>query len=413
MLPPPTTDVLSDLNIKIPSCRSILIVDDEQDNLDVLEAWLEDDWDVQTAINSDQALAVINSGDPVDLIIADQRMPGMTGVELLTLVAKESPDTVRMMLTAYSDLEPMLAAVNKGSVYRFMLKPFDPVEIRAIVEDALHIKAISTALRLMVAALSERREELDRTLQKLKQAQDQLVVAERKATLGSVTSGIVHELNNLTTNLSFLMGSVREATDNPVLLESAERTWANLDSLRELLEQIRAFARSDSIDVKRKQIPAASFFSATTALFSMEALGTRCPVRIQVSEALQKLFLDQSRIRQAVIALLRNAAQANVEGVPIVLSVQEAEDVPGGICIEISDLGCGMGPKTLAKSAEPFYSAFEPRGMGLGLEIASLTAVAHGGRLLLESTLGEGTCARLILAGATEGAASKSTEEDQ
>jgi signal transduction histidine kinase len=398
MLPPHVQEALQELEIEVPACRRVLLVDDEEQNLEVLAALLEESWSVFTAESGEKALDTIAEQGQMDLVIADQRMPGMKGVELLARVAETSPATVRIVLTAYSDIEPMLDAINLGSVYRFLLKPFDPVEIRSIVKDALRMKTISAALHELVAALQERRGELARTLEKLKETQDQLLVAERKATLGSVTSGIVHELRNLSTSLSFLIDSVRQTTDHPVLLESAERTRANLDSLLELLEQIRTFARSDSVEVRRELTPAASFFASTVELFNMEGLAARCPVRITVDPGVVQLQIDQSRLRQAVIALLRNAALASTEGMPVVLSVTAEEGDTARV--EVRDLGRGMDPETLRRAPEPFFSAFSPPGLGLGLEIATLTANAHGGSLKLDSAPGEGTRAWLLLPGA-------------
>ena len=91
-------------------------------------------------------------------------MPGMTGMELLTEMSRRSPDTVRMMLTAYSDLGPMVAAVNEGSVYRFFLKPWSPDEMRSAVADAVWLYEARAALQQVVGLLGSRKGELERTL---------------------------------------------------------------------------------------------------------------------------------------------------------------------------------------------------------------------------------------------------------
>jgi len=94
-----------------------LLVDDEPENLEVYVALFEDVWDVHTDGSGTEALAILKSGCAVDLIIADQRMHGMTGVELLTLIAEQRPDIVRIVLTAYSDVEPMLVAINRAKAW--------------------------------------------------------------------------------------------------------------------------------------------------------------------------------------------------------------------------------------------------------------------------------------------------------
>ena len=100
MLPPELQDALSEVDIQLPELRhSLLLVDDEPENLQVVSALLEDTWEVHTARSGQEALEQFALRPAVDLVIADQRMPGMTGVELLSRVAELSPDTVRIVLT--------------------------------------------------------------------------------------------------------------------------------------------------------------------------------------------------------------------------------------------------------------------------------------------------------------------------
>jgi len=396
MLPKHILEMFEELGIEVPACKQILLVDDELENLDVLAALLEERWQVLTAPGGEEALAVLREHGPVDLIIADQRMPGMTGVELLQRVADEHPDIVRIVLTAYGDLEPMVDAINYGAVYRFLFKPFDPLEIRSIVADSMKVRASAMALRKVVEALEERRGQLDTALSRLWETQEQLLVAERKAALGSVTSGIVHELRNLSTSLAYLTDRIQKTSRHPVLIEVAKRTRVNLSSLLELLEQIRDFASSSSVEMVRKFVPAYSFFGATVELFSMEDVASKCPVRIQVDPETRRLNIDPSRLRQALIALLRNAAMASEADLPVVVSVRPGLE-PASLLIEVQDLGTGMDENTLGRAREPFFSGFDPPGMGLGLEIAGLTAEAHGGRLELASTPGKGTRATIWL----------------
>ena len=98
--PRPIQDLLIELGLKEPLCRSVLLVDDEFEVLAVLEALLDDDWDVRTAQSGSAALEILNSEIEIDLVITDQRMPGMTGVELLQKVSSTHPDLYRMVLTA-------------------------------------------------------------------------------------------------------------------------------------------------------------------------------------------------------------------------------------------------------------------------------------------------------------------------
>lgn len=400
MLPDHLQESLEELNIEVPRCRSVLLVDDEPENLDVLAALLEDDYEVNTAHDGADALEVIASLGSVDLIIADQRMPRMTGVELLSQVAEDHPETVRIVLTAFSDVEPMLDAINRGSVYRFLLKPFDSTEIRAIVKDALQLKATNIALGRMVTELTDRKESLDSALKMLDETQQKLLSSERKATLGRVTTGIVHDLGNLSASLSFLMESLREATSDPQPLRCAEEARASLDSLLEMLRQIRDLARSSDVEASLEEVDLDTFLRETVQVFSMEELSEGCTVELTVDDGLSRVALDPGLIRQAVMALLRNAARAG--GGAIELHVAPTA-LGTDVRLDVIDHGCGMDAETMASAAKPFFSGFNPPGPGLGLEIARLNAEAHDGFLKLQSAPGEGTRASIMLPGIRKG----------
>ena len=116
----------------------ILCVDDEPNILRSLNWLLRKDFDVMTAPSGHEALDLVRHND-FDVIISDQRMPGMTGVEFLREVCKISPRPMRILLTGYSDLEAVLRSVNESEVFRFINKPWDIKELPKIVAEAAYI----------------------------------------------------------------------------------------------------------------------------------------------------------------------------------------------------------------------------------------------------------------------------------
>ena len=98
----------------------ILFVDDEPQVLDGLKRMLYKDFEVDTALGGEQALTAIRVVGPYSVVISDMRMPGMSGAQFLTKVRQTSPDTVRMLLTGYSDLIAAMEAVNEGNIFRFL-----------------------------------------------------------------------------------------------------------------------------------------------------------------------------------------------------------------------------------------------------------------------------------------------------
>ena len=395
---PKLQHALTRLGIEAPVCRRVLLVDDEPDVLVVLEASLEDEWEINTADSGDEALERLDELDGVDLVISDQRMPGMTGVDLLAEIANRSPDTIRMVLTGYSDVGPIADAVNRGSAYRFLLKPWDIEELRAAVADGLKLKETRTTLQLVVEALAERRRSLRNTLEEMRHAQDHLVAAERIGTLGRLTSQIAHDIGNHLNAMVSLVGAVQQRVNDPEVLNAAALACRSVEDFHRLVKDVNAFARSRTFRPVRELVDTRAFVDDTLRFLSLEHPAHAPNVEVRVEPESTIINIDPRGARQGLLTLLRNAANATDSGAPIRLWVHAQDG--GRVAVEVIDEGIGMDASTLARARDPFFSAFDPPGLGMGLEIARLVAGAHDGTLEIESTPGEGTTARLILEGA-------------
>ncbi len=381
------------LGVEPALCRRVLVVDDQVENLDVLGIVLEEEWDVLLADSGAEALRVLEREGEVDVVISDQRMPGMTGVELLTKIAELQPDTIRMVLTAYSDVEPIVDAINLGRVWRFLLKPWDATEMRASVRDAMQTKADRSDLWRLVAALEQRREEFDETLREHTRAHAQLAAAERLGTLGRLTAGITHDLRNQLGVMMLLVDAVRGESDDAVLLHTADRAVETLRSLYYLVKDVNAFARNRPLALDASVVPTARFLSETARLLRFEHGFEPLDIAFECDDA-PTMRIDVHRTRQAMMALIRNANDASASGSTITV---RASTRGSAAVLEVIDEGIGMDNPTLERCREPFFSRFEGAHVGLGIGIAELVARSHGGVLDIESTPGVGTVARLTL----------------
>ena len=130
----------------------VLYVDDEPQNLEVFARAFGKDFTIVTALSGKEALELLGERE-IHLIVADQRMPEMTGVELFEIVVRERPETVRIVLTAYLDIEAAVRAINSGGVYRYILKPWSPKEMRVVLERALEVYELRRRNRRLLAAL--------------------------------------------------------------------------------------------------------------------------------------------------------------------------------------------------------------------------------------------------------------------
>jgi two-component system response regulator AtoC len=114
----------------------VLVVDDEEDNLDAFRFAFRRSFNVHYALGGLAALAELERIDPA-VVVSDQRMPGMSGIELLTRAKERRPDTVGILLTAYADLSVLIDAVNSGAVERYVQKPWDSKELTVILRQAI------------------------------------------------------------------------------------------------------------------------------------------------------------------------------------------------------------------------------------------------------------------------------------
>jgi adenylate cyclase len=132
----------------------ILVVDDEPDNLDLLYRTFYRDYKVLRATSGPAALDLLSQEGEVSVIISDQRMPIMSGTEFLSLTATQYPDIIRIILTGYTDVEDLVEAINAGKVFKYVTKPWEAEELKAVVRQALDTHNV----------LKARTRELTRTL---------------------------------------------------------------------------------------------------------------------------------------------------------------------------------------------------------------------------------------------------------
>ena len=125
----------------------ILVVDDEEAILETMGFTFEPDYVVLTATSPSRGLELLDAQAPVAVVISDQRMPGMTGVEFLTEVCRRHPETTRIILTGFADMDAIIQAINTGHVYAYITKPWEPDELKQVVRRAVehHLLTLENA----------------------------------------------------------------------------------------------------------------------------------------------------------------------------------------------------------------------------------------------------------------------------
>lgn len=136
--------------------QTILLVDDEENNIQLLKRTLRGNYNILTASNGKQALDIIQSeGNNISLVISDQKMPEMQGTEFLKLVSRTHPDIVKILLTGHSDTDVIVESINECQLYQYILKPFEPEELKVSIQNGLKKYELSSHKTLIMKDLKE------------------------------------------------------------------------------------------------------------------------------------------------------------------------------------------------------------------------------------------------------------------
>ena len=370
----------------------VLIVDDDVGNLDVLRAFLDGDYGVREAQSAEAALAVLET-ERFDVIVCDQRMPGMTGIDMLTTVRERYPDVAGILLTAYTDTPVLVDAINRARVFRHMHKPWEPEDLLLAVAQASAMVQHRRLNARLLEALSVRSDELKGALDELRAAQHRMLHLERLGTIGRLTAGVTHDLRNTLGGLTLLESLFEAQQVSPRLMAPLRVGVSATRNLMATLSTLHQFAAGslalswgdvDVTDVVRDALVLAGL--------EMEQRRSRCVTHFV--DDLPLVRCDRARILQVLVNLLRNAMQSTDGPQAIVVDVGRT---PTGVAIAVQDEGPGVAPEIASRLFDPFESTKGAQGLGMGLYMCRLIMEQHGGSIRLVAPTLPGTGARFVI----------------
>lgn len=138
----------------------ILYVDDEENNLISFKATFRLKYNIMIALSADEAIKILDT-KPVEIIITDQRMPNMTGIEFLEKIIEKYPDPVRILLTGYADMNAVIDAVNKGKIYHYLSKPWSEQELDETIKKAYEVFKADKEIKEMNSKLAVSNDQLE------------------------------------------------------------------------------------------------------------------------------------------------------------------------------------------------------------------------------------------------------------
>lgn len=357
---------------------TVLIVDDDQPNLDVMRSFLEPGLRVIEASSGDLALEYLS--DPaLDLIITDQRMPGMSGVQLLQLAKQSRPDVAGIVVTAYTDTAALLAAINQAAAFRFLRKPWLAADLMQAVAAAREYVGQRRAITALAAELRAKNQDLERTVDALHTAQSQLLEMERLVITGRMAAGIAHDLRNAMNGLLLVEMELASSTADSSLTETLQIGMASLRNLLDQLQTLGTFAKQKRLSMTLDRIDVAKTAQQALALLRLDMdLRRRVVTSTAPEGGCPTIIGDNAKLVQVIVNLLRNAVQATEPGQRIWVAVEHGQ---GAVQIRVEDEGAGLPDELVAQVFEPFVSTKGDQGLGLGLYMAKLVAEHHRGSL--------------------------------
>ncbi|HVV87551.1 MAG TPA: ATP-binding protein [Kofleriaceae bacterium] len=372
----------------------VLYVDDERANRIVFAKSFENQFRVKVVANGHDALEVLAT-EQVAVVLTDQRMPGMSGDELLRQVKKAHPDVVRVVITAHADLEPILAAINEGLVARYIVKPWDRAELEQLLRWALAAWQFSRDSSAL---------------------QHRLLETERLATLGGIVGAVVHDLNQPVVGLlmncermaylakaipivqrlaeeAMLSSSERALIDDLVqeLPEIADEQRQSVEHLRNMTSDLHQFLRGARTDPSQVQTEPLGVIRHALGVCQEVAVRARGLLRYDGPDTLPSVRMSTTELTQVLINVVTNAAHAvgdrpTGNGAVVVSAAVEEQNLR----VSVRDNGAGIPADVLAKLGTPFFTT-KRGGTGLGVSQCQRLIGKAGGTFRIASQPGEGT----------------------
>ncbi len=351
----------------------VLYIDDEDNNLKSFRASLRKDFKVFTAIDAEEGLRIAQE-EEVHVVIADQRMPGLTGTEFFERLVQINPDPIRILLTGYSDIASVIDAINKGEVYRFIDKPWNIEQIKNSIKNAADIYFMRRELK-----------EKNLKLKKLHSEMNQFVYS------------LSHELRGPLMSISGVSKLAKMELNEPNVLEYFEMIDSATVKLDDFIYKMLDFYRSTKIDHKVSKIDFKDVVNQQMISYREKFDLSNFHLEVQINQT-EDFYSDDAKIRVILNNLFGNAVQFQKDQggeKRIALTIDVIGD---NAIIVVEDNGIGIEERYREEVFNLFARATQRNvGTGLGLYMVKESVEQMGGKVTLDSELNVGTTMTVIL----------------
>jgi len=387
------------------SKHCLLVVDDEPDLVQSVQDLLRFDYRVLGATRATEGLKIMER-EPVQIVMTDQRMPEMTGVEFLKILRESYPDVTRLLFTAYADIEAVTDAINQGNVYRYISKPWEPHDLREVLRQAVEYHDLLAERKKLLTELQESNRQLEGVNQELRRAND------LKKGFIRVAS---HELRTPLTIVLGLSDLAQHSTEaGSQLRQWLERIHAGSLRLNERVDLMIKLLLADRFDrpLHPREVELADLLKKAAADVATFIEQRKQTLVLDLPEDLGTIHVEPGKLHDCVVQLLVNAVKFTPDAGSIHVSARRLPD--GGAEIAVTDTGVGMDAVSLARVWDPFFTRFDVsrhssgvfefdrRGLGLGLSVVKAFVEMHGGRVRAQSEADKGSTFTIVLPGKSD-----------
>lgn len=365
----------------------VLFVDDEKGAVVGFSRHFSREFTVYTAMNGQEGLQAIQQHPEIAVILSDQRMPGMTGIDMLRLTREMVPTSIRILITAHSDIDVVVEAINKGNVYQYVTKPYNDVDLRySIIQAIEYYRVVAERDRLYAEKIE--------TLKKMARLN-------RLSSIGILAAGMAHEINNplvaISTFLQMLPLKKNEPGDKEYWDEFYGVATTEIKRIKDLISQLLSYSKgtqASQIYAKEadfsKTIDLNQVIQEVVIFLKSQAKQKDIQFDVVLEPTVPKVVMDEEKIRQVLINLTLNAIQATTSG-KITLRTSSNPDQKY-VEFAVSDTGVGISDRNLEQLFSPFFTTKSPNeGTGLGLMTCHHIVDEHRGNIDVRSKLGVGT----------------------
>lgn len=345
---------------------TLLVVDDEKDNVDALERLFRKKYNVLKATSGQEALQILKSTqEEIGVILTDQRMPQLSGADFLAQTISSHPDTIRLLLTGYTDIESVISAINTGQIYRYLTKPWDPADLTLTIDQAFERYHIGQELKKKNAELQKAFQEL----QTLDSAKSHFMIL------------INHELKTPLTSILNYNGLLAESQLDDDQKLYVQRVNSSALRLKNLVDDVLLIMKSETGQLKLdvQSLSLSSLEGITNP--EIEKMAQSKSLKITTDFTDQNFMADRRLLHQILQRLLHNACKFCEANSEILLHSEHKLD---SIRFSVQNQGAEIPNDVKEKILKPFFinenAMNHSVGTGLGLTVCeSLLKLHHSG----------------------------------